>query len=135
MHILGVTSLLIASKYEEIYPPELKDLLSVSENKFNRQEVLAMEQDMLQVLQFNITTPSILRFLERIRKICSITDDQTFFFAQYIAEISLLDASLLKYRSSEIAAAAILLSTKQLKKVNIWTKDVVKMTGIEEEPL
>jgi len=86
-------------------------------------------------LQFNITTPSILRFLERIRKICSITDDQTFFFAQYIAEISLLDASLLKYRSSEIAAASILLSTKQLKKVNIWTKDIVKMTGIEEEPL
>jgi len=36
LHILGVTSLLIASKYEEIYPPELKDLLSVSENKFNR---------------------------------------------------------------------------------------------------
>lgn len=36
LHILGVTSLLISSKYEEIYPPELKDLLSVSENKFNR---------------------------------------------------------------------------------------------------
>ena len=50
LHILGVTSLLIASKYEEIYPPDLKDLLSVSENKFNRQEVLAMEQEMLQVL-------------------------------------------------------------------------------------
>ena len=27
LHILGVTSLLIATKYEEIYPPELKDLL------------------------------------------------------------------------------------------------------------
>ena len=47
LHILGVTALLIATKYEEIYPPELKDLLSVSENKFTRQEVLAMELDML----------------------------------------------------------------------------------------
>lgn len=27
LHILGVTSLLIATKYEEIYPPELKELL------------------------------------------------------------------------------------------------------------
>ena len=27
LHILGVTSLLISTKYEEIYPPELKDLL------------------------------------------------------------------------------------------------------------
>jgi len=47
LHILGVTSLLIATKYEEIYPPELKDLLSVSENKFTRAEVLAMEMEML----------------------------------------------------------------------------------------
>lgn len=27
LHILGVTALLIATKYEEIYPPDLKDLL------------------------------------------------------------------------------------------------------------
>ena len=47
LHILGVTALLIATKYEEIYPPELKDLLSVRENKFTRQEVLSMELDML----------------------------------------------------------------------------------------
>jgi hypothetical protein len=50
LHILGVTSLLIATKYEEIYPPELKDLLQVSENKFSRAEVLKMELDMLSVL-------------------------------------------------------------------------------------
>ena len=27
LHLLGVTALLISTKYEEIYPPELKDLL------------------------------------------------------------------------------------------------------------
>jgi hypothetical protein len=36
LHLLGVTALLISTKYEEIYPPELKDLLSVSENKFTK---------------------------------------------------------------------------------------------------
>ena len=45
-----MTSLLISTKYEEIYPPELKDLLSVSENKFTRNEVLVMERDMLSTL-------------------------------------------------------------------------------------
>jgi cyclin B len=64
---------LIATKYEEIYPPELKDLLSVSENKFSRNEVLAMERDMLHVLQFNITYPSAYRFLERFRKLSTTT--------------------------------------------------------------
>jgi len=42
--------MLIASKYEEIYPPELKDLLTVSENKFTKKEVLQMELEILQTL-------------------------------------------------------------------------------------
>ena len=36
LHILGITSILIACKYEEVYPPELRDLLTVSENKFDK---------------------------------------------------------------------------------------------------
>ena len=86
LHILGVTSLLISTKYEEIYPPNLDELLSVSENKFTREEVLKMEMDMLITLQFNITTPSAYRFLERFRKLSSIVsnDDRVFFFAQYL---------------------------------------------------
>jgi G2/mitotic-specific cyclin-B, other len=130
LHILGVTSLLIATKYEEIYPPELKDLLRVSENKFTRVEVLAMEKDMLHVLQFNITSPSAYRFLERFRRLSTTTanDDQVFFFAQYLQEIALLDASLLKYRPSEIAAASLILSAKNIKRINPWNKEMEKAT-------
>lgn len=85
LHILGVTSLLVATKYEEIYPPDLKDLLSVSENKFSREEVLAMEREMLTALDFNMTAPTSYRFLERYRKLSTTAnDDQVFFFAQYI---------------------------------------------------
>jgi len=113
LHILGVAALLISTKYEEIYPPDLKELLSVSENKFTRQEVLLMERDMLITLQFDITTPSAYRFLERYRKLTtSAVDNRVFFLAQYIQEISLLDASLLQYNPSEIAAAALILATK-----------------------
>jgi G2/mitotic-specific cyclin-B, other len=36
LHLLGVSTLFLASKYEEIYPPELKDFLTVSENKFTK---------------------------------------------------------------------------------------------------
>lgn len=66
---------MISTKYEEIYPPNLDDLLSVSENKFTRDEVLKMEMDMLVTLQFNITTPSAYRFLERFRKISSVATE------------------------------------------------------------
>jgi cyclin B len=63
MHLIGVSTLLISSKYEEIYPPELRDLLTVSENKFTRDDVLAMEQDILMTLNFKVTSPSSYRFL------------------------------------------------------------------------
>jgi len=86
LHILGVTALLISTKYEEIYPPELKDLLTVSENKFTKKTVLEMELDILQTLQFGLTCPSAYRFLERFRRVSSIVgnDDKIFFFAQYL---------------------------------------------------
>ena len=137
LHILGVTSLLISTKYEEIYPPELKDLLTVSENKFSKAEVLKMEMQILMTLQFDLTSPSAYRFLERYRKVSSIVsnEDKVFFFAQYLQEIALLDASLLKYDPSELAASALILASKSIKKVNVWNKEMERHTLYTEEHL
>lgn len=44
LHLIGVTTLLLGTKYEEIYPPDLKDFLHVSENKFTKAQVLDMEK-------------------------------------------------------------------------------------------
>ena len=63
LHLLGVAALFISTKYEEIYPPELKDLLSVSENKFTKEEVLKLEFEILSTLEFNFFVPSLLRFI------------------------------------------------------------------------
>ena len=136
MHILGVTSILIASKYEEIYPPDLQDILTVAENKFDRKQVLKMERTILFAIQFEITQPSAYRFLERYRKLSTIVnDDRVFFFAQYLQEITLLDATLLQYAPSEISAAALILSTKCLKKAKAWTKTMEKATLYTEAHL
>jgi len=73
--MLGVAALLLSTKYEEIYPPDLKDLLSISENKFTKEEVLQMEFQILTTLQFNFFAPSSLRFLERYRKLSNTASD------------------------------------------------------------
>ena len=39
LQLVGVTSLLIASKYEEIYPPELRDLVYICDRAYTRSEV------------------------------------------------------------------------------------------------
>ena len=72
-----------------------------------------MEKDILQTLNFKLTSPSAYRFLERFSRLSPVfQDSQVFFFAQYIQEVALLDASLLKFRPSEIAAASLILSAK-----------------------
>jgi hypothetical protein len=50
-------------------------------------------------------------------------------------EISLLDASLLKYRPSELAAASLILSTKSLRKATIWNKEMEKASQLKEDYL
>ena len=39
LQLVGVTSLLIASKYEEIYPPELRDLVYICDRAYTRADV------------------------------------------------------------------------------------------------
>ena len=39
LQLVGVTSLLIASKYEEIYPPELRDLVYICDRAYTKTEV------------------------------------------------------------------------------------------------
>ena len=47
----------------------------------------------------------------------------------------MLDASLLKYNASELAAASLILSTKAIKKVNVWSKEMERVTEYTDEHL
>jgi hypothetical protein len=69
LQCLGITALHVAGKYEEIYPPELKQILRVTDNAVSKEQVLQLEFDILQALDFNLTFPSILRFMERYARI------------------------------------------------------------------
>jgi hypothetical protein len=42
LQLVGVTALLIASKYEEIYPPELRDLVSICGQNYNGKKVTTL---------------------------------------------------------------------------------------------
>ena len=57
--------MLIAAKYEEIYPQELKTILTVIDNAVTREEVCRLESKILQCLDFDMVWPSILRFMQR----------------------------------------------------------------------
>jgi len=137
LHLLGVTTLHLAAKYEEIYPPDMKDFITVSENKFKKEDILATEKDILHELQFDVTSPSPYRFLQRfVRLNESTNDEEVLFFAQYILEISLLEAKFIMFRPSVLAAAALVLSAKQIKGIdNLWDARMQKLTTYSSSDL
>jgi cyclin B len=44
--------MLIACKYEEIYPPIVKDFVYITDNAYTKDDILKMERHMLQTLDF-----------------------------------------------------------------------------------
>ena len=54
LQLVAVAALWIASKYEEIYLPELKDFVFISDNAYSKDEIRAMERSILMTLEFSI---------------------------------------------------------------------------------
>merc|ERR1719379_1427202 len=52
LQLVGVSSMLIASKFEEIYPPEVRDFVYITDNAYLKEEILQMEIQILTALKF-----------------------------------------------------------------------------------
>ena len=113
LQLVGVASMFISSKYEEIYPPELKDFVYITDKAYVKSDVLDMEYKMLTSLNFDVTFPTQWSFLEIFRKKLNI-NQKTFNLAWFFLELSLINSKMLKYKYSQIAASAIMIAIKAL---------------------
>ncbi|CAK0903513.1 unnamed protein product, partial [Prorocentrum cordatum] len=52
LQLVGVAALLIAAKFEEIKPPDVKDLVYYTADAYTRQQVVKKELDVLTRLRF-----------------------------------------------------------------------------------
>ena len=50
LQLVGITCMLVAAKYEEIYAPQIEDFCYITDNTYTRDEVLAMEQQVTQLI-------------------------------------------------------------------------------------
>lgn len=134
LQLVGVTAMLIASKYEEIYAPEVKDFEYITDKAYSQKQILALEQKMLTALEFCITTPSSYRFLQRYYKLANC-DENAFFLSQYLLELALIDYKMLKHHPSMIAAGALFLSQKIHKVSQPWSDTLSKHSQLTENQL
>ena len=102
LQLLGVTSMLISCKYEEIYSPEVFDFVYITENSYEKKDIINLEFEILKMLEFNVTIPTSNNFYEIISSLLNF-NTQEFYLGKYLLELFLLDYRSLKYKPCEIA--------------------------------
>lgn len=113
LQLVGVTSMLIASKYEEMYAPEIGDFEYITDNAYSKADIRKMECLILKTLDFSLGKPLPLHFLRRNSKAGEV-DATKHTLAKYLMELTIVDYEMVHYHPSEIAAAALCLSMKVL---------------------
>ena len=58
LQLIGVTAMLIASKYEEVYHPLTSDFAYITDNTYTAQDIRQMERIILRTIGYNIASPT-----------------------------------------------------------------------------
>lgn len=90
-----------------------------------------MEYEVLRTLEFNVTTPSPFRFLQRYAKLME-ADQKAFNLAWYLIELPLIEYKMLKYKPSLVSSAALFVAFKLLKKEVKWNDRMRSVTSYSE---
>lgn len=119
LQLLGITCMLIASKYEEICAPRVEEFCFITDNTYKKGEVLKMESQVLNHTGFQIFAPTTKTFLRRFVRAAqaSYTSPslELEYLANYLAELTLMSYGFLNFLPSIIAASAVFLAR--------WTLD------------
>ena len=121
LHLIGVASMYVATKYEEICPLRISVMQSkISHSKFSKEEIKAKETDILTALNFECSPVTILNFLEigmETLKLKEALSDSLYThlakLSVYIAKMVMHEYELLaKFTQSEFAVACIYIGLK-----------------------
>uniref|UniRef100_UPI00398F7AAA G2/mitotic-specific cyclin-B1 n=1 Tax=Pristiophorus japonicus TaxID=55135 RepID=UPI00398F7AAA len=133
LQLVGVTAMLVASKYEEMYPPEIGDFVYVTDNTYTTAAIREMERKILQKLDFSLGRPLPLHFLRRSSKIAEVSSEHHT-LAKYLMELTVVDYEMMHYLPSQIAAAAFCLAQKVLN-TGEWTPLLQHYMNYKEDDL
>ncbi|KRY00535.1 Cyclin-A2, partial [Trichinella pseudospiralis] len=111
LQLVGTTALMIASKYEEIFPPKPVEFIQMTDDSYTLQQAIRLERIMLKTCDFMVNVPTIHTFLSQY--LCKLeANTSTRCLALYLSNLALMDYNCLQYLPSELAAASAALSFK-----------------------
>jgi len=137
IHLLGIASMLIASKFEDVTPLSMETAFeSLGHQAFSEQEIFNKEMDILITIRFEVHTVTPLEFLnqyimmlfksnpdvERLRKIST-----------FLLKLCLYDSKMSEILTSTKAAAVLLSTLKMCEgKFNVTLVDSNLLQDISE---
>nr|GEZ15203.1 hypothetical protein [Tanacetum cinerariifolium] len=115
LQLLGITALLLSSKYEELQPLEVNDdlvnvnsMIYISDNTYSRKQILAIESDILSHLSWCLMVPTPYMFTVRYIKASLPSDNEVVNMAFFFTELSLMDYLVtISNNPSKLVASAV----------------------------
>ncbi|XP_019449289.1 PREDICTED: putative cyclin-B3-1 isoform X2 [Lupinus angustifolius] len=120
MQLVGLTALLLASKYEDFWHPRVKDLISISAQSYTRDQMLGMEKLILRKLKFRLNTPTPYVFMVRFLKAAQ-SDKKLEHMAFFLIDLCLVEYEALAFKPSLLCASALYVARCTLQITPPWT--------------
>ena len=131
LQLIAVSSLLIACKYEEIYPPEISSFVYITDNAYKKEDILNYEIKILGDLEYDLTYPTPLRFLEIVCVKLGLTNDKSFFNKMmYLIELCLSKLYFYNYTYLEMVIACCLFLNE---KNYFFSQNVIRCFNLGEK--
>lgn len=134
LQLVGTAALMIASKVEEIFPPELKEFIYVTDETYTAEQIIKMEKLILTTLGWEISSPLVSWFASRLAHIADL-DKRADLLVSYLTELTLIDLDYLQFLPSVVGAAAVCAARIICGASEPWTEDLYKQSELAIEEI
>lgn len=131
--LIGITSLWLAAKYHQVYPPTLDQFEHITNRRCARNAITECELRILTALQFQLHRPTIDVFLYQYISQDPTTTSTTVNLASYYAQSSLQDIRYADVPPSQIAIASLCLARYSSTTDHPWPNKLQKISNCSLE--
>eukprot|EP00105_Crassostrea_gigas_P039184 XP_019923332.1 PREDICTED: G2/mitotic-specific cyclin-B isoform X2 [Crassostrea gigas] len=134
--LVGITCLLIAAKYHERFAPEVQTLCYLTDNTYDKNQVLKMERQILRTIGFDLNIVDVTVFMDKILLIESDLPKEMRQMTKYLLDLTLTSDDFVCTVPSLMASAAVCLARKILvSDKSSWTLGLSYFSRYAEKDL
>ena len=135
LQLVAITSILIASKVEEIHVPNIDCFARMTAGENDVDDVRGMEVEILKCLEYRLHCPTVATYLGIID--CVVHKDDTTRLSSvghFLSELALVDYKMLQFPAS-LVASAVAWCARLLLNQAPWTGELQALTGYTPQEL